>query len=392
MPDTAPGTPPDTPPDTPPGTPAPRVRLHDPYAERRSVVLDGHRVRYWFYDVDRTPKPLLVLVHGFRGDHHGLQLIADRLRDRYHVVVPDLPGFGRSEPFPDRAHDVAGYAGFLHRFLEALTGGAVHDGPARDGTGPGVALLGHSFGSVVAAHFAAAHPAMVERLVLVNPICEPALEGSQAALSRLAVAYYRLGRVLPAGLGRRLLASGTVTDAMSEVMTKSPDPAVRRYVRHQHRAYFSAFANRDVLLEAYRASVSSTVAEVAMQLGMPTLLVVGADDELGSVAAQRRMASWIPRRRLEVLDGVGHLIHYEAPERTAELVHDFLASPAPEPTVAPQPAGAPPPGSGPAALHRELPPADLTAPTTGPFTGPFTAPLTGLQRAVRRRRHGRARR
>ncbi|THE16454.1 alpha/beta fold hydrolase, partial [Kocuria rosea] len=76
--------------------------MQNPWAERRSMVLDGHKVRYWFYDVDRAPKPLLVLVHGFRGDHHGLQLVADRLRERYHVVVPDLPGFGRSEPFPDR--------------------------------------------------------------------------------------------------------------------------------------------------------------------------------------------------------------------------------------------------------------------------------------------------
>lgn len=345
--------------------------LQNPYAERRSVVLGGpaapHKVRYWFYDVDRARKPLLVMVHGFRGDHHGLQLIAERLRHRYHVVVPDLPGFGRSEPFPDRPHDVAGYAQFLREFVEALTGGAVSgrppgDGAPREDPAPGIALLGHSFGSVLAAHFAAAHPAMVERLVLVNPIAQPALEGPRAVLSRLTGLYYGLGRALPRGLGRRLLASGAITDAMSEVLTRSGDPAVRRYVRHQHRAYFSAFADRDVLLQAYRASVSHTVAEVAMQLSMPTLLVVGAEDDLGPVALQRRMASWIPRHRLEVLEGVGHLVHYEAPGRTAELVDDFLTAPAPEPVE----------------LHEELPAADLAAPNT--------SQLTRLLPVVRRRR------
>ncbi len=336
----------------------PGSAVQNPYAERRSLVLDGHKVRYWFYDVDRSPKPLLVLVHGFRGDHHGLQLLADRLRSRYHVVVPDLPGFGRSERFPDRRHDVTGYAEFLRRFVEALTDGTVHDGGARRG----IVVLGHSFGSVVAAHFAAAHPSMVERLVLVNPICEPALEGGQALLSRLTAGYYRLGRVLPQQLGRRLLSSWLVTDAMSSVLTASEDPRVRGYVRHQHRAYFSSFADRDVLLEAYESSVSHTVAEVAMQLTMPTLLVVGAQDPLGSVAAQRRMASWVPRHRLEVLEGVGHLIHYEAPGRTAELVHEFLTSPAPEPVE----------------LHEQLPAADLASPNTTQFTG--------LQRIVRRGR------
>ncbi|WP_053004821.1 alpha/beta fold hydrolase [Kocuria sp. SM24M-10] len=348
--------------DAGPGEGVPGSAVETPYAERRSLVLDGHKVRYWFYDVDRAPKPLLVMVHGFRGDHHGLQLLADRLRSRYHVVVPDLPGFGRSERFPDRRHDVAGYVDFLRRFVEELTGGTVRDGGGRRG----IVVLGHSFGSVVAAHFAAAHPGMVERLVLVNPICEPALEGGQALLSRLTVGYYRLGRVLPRRLGRRLLSSWWMTDAMTSVMTTSRDPRVRGYVRHQHRAYFSAFADRDVLLEAYEASASHTVAEVAMQLGMPTLLVVGAEDPLGSVAAQRRMASWVPRHRLEVLEGVGHLIHYEAPARTAELVHEFLTSPAPEPVE----------------LHEQLPAADLA----GPDTGPFTAPFTGLQRIVRRGR------
>ncbi len=168
-----------------PGEGVPGSAVENPYAERRSVVLDGYKVRYWFYDVDRAPKPLLVMVHGFRGDHHGLQLLADRLRSRYHVVVPDLPGFGRSERFPDRRHDVAGYVEFLRRFVAELTGGAVRDGGAvGDGGGRrGIVVLGHSFGSVVAAHFAAAHPGMVERLVLVNPLGlnDPVAEGTPYA-------------------------------------------------------------------------------------------------------------------------------------------------------------------------------------------------------------------
>lgn len=321
-----------------------RAAPQNPHAEPRTVVLDGHEVHYWCYDSGPAPKPLLVMVHGFRGDHHGLQLLADRLRDRYRVVVPDLPGFGRSAPLPGRPHDVAGYADFLRRFAAALTDGtAREEAEGHDPRAPAerrIMLLGHSFGSVVAAHFAAAHPGMLERLVLVNPICRPALDGDQALLSRLAAAYYRLGRALPRPLGRRLLSSRLVTDAMSELMTKSGDPELRNYVRHQHRAYFSPVADRDVLLEAYRASISATVAEVAMRLTVPVLLLVGAQDELGSVADQRRMASWIPRHRLEVLEGVGHLIHYEAPGRAAELVHRFLGAPG----TAPPTESAPPTG------------------------------------------------
>ena len=300
--------------------------MDNPYAERRSVELDGYRVRYWFYDADKERKPLLVMLHGFRGDHHGLQLIATALRERYHVVVPDLPGFGRSEPFPDREHSVAEYVRFVRDFLTTLTDGAVSPD-----SGTGVVLAGHSFGSILAAHFAAEHPSMVERLVLVNPISQPALSGDQKSLTKLTRLYYGAGSALPHRLGARLLSSNAVVRLMTDVMVKSDDPEVKHYALRQHQAYFNTFANREVLSQAYDASISRTVAEVAMNLSMPTLLLVGELDDLGSVDSQRTMASWIRSHRLEIVPGVGHLIHYEAPGTAAALIEDFLESPAPEP-------------------------------------------------------------
>ena len=319
----------------------------NPQAEQRSMRFDGYKTRYWFYDIDTQRKPLLVMVHGFRGDHHGLQLIADRLRDRYHVVVPDLPGFGRSEPFPQGPHDIPHYVGFLRRFITELTDGAVHPQGER-----GVLLLGHSFGSVIASHLAAEHPAMVEQLLLLNPICEPALSAQDAAATKAADAYYTLAMRLPKAMGERLLRSHAVSDLMSREMTASQDPQLRSYVENQHRAYFGSFADRRVVAEAYRASISGTVAEVAPLLSMPVLLVVGAQDPLGSVEAQERMATWIRRRRLVILDDVGHLIHYEKPLETAELIHEFVQGPDPEPID----------------VHDELPPIDQARPNTSQFT------------------------
>ena len=65
--------------------------VENPYAERRSVELDGYRVRYWFYDADRQRKPLLVMLHGFRGDHHGLQLIKGAKVTRRAGAIPPFP-------------------------------------------------------------------------------------------------------------------------------------------------------------------------------------------------------------------------------------------------------------------------------------------------------------
>ncbi|MEE1621141.1 alpha/beta fold hydrolase [Zafaria sp. Z1313] len=278
----------------------------------------GARVKCWTYPAAGPSRGTILAVHGFRGDHHGLQRIVDALPG-YTIVVPDLPGFGASSPLVGTAHDVAGYA----RAVDALR---VELGVPGDAV-----LLGHSFGSLVASALLATHPGAFSRLVLLNPICEPALEGGNALMSRGASLFYAAGAVLPAGPGDALLRSRAVTDLMSRAMTKSSDPGVRAYVKDQHRRYFGRFSDRATLREAFEASISGTVGQYAAAIGVPVLLVAGALDELGSVAGQEALAARFPEARLTVLPGVGHLVHYETAAAAAAAVDGFLAATAPLP-------------------------------------------------------------
>ncbi|WP_309079796.1 alpha/beta fold hydrolase [Zhihengliuella sp.] len=297
---------------------------------RRALVstheLHGATVRCWTYPgsadavaagrARRLPPPeAVVAVHGFRGDHHGLARLIEALPETT-FVVPDLPGFGSSTEIPEDSphrHDIDGYAAVLSALVEDLA------------IGDHAVLLGHSFGSIVAAAHAAASPHRWSGLILINPISEPALEGSEAVLSRLAHLFYRCGEALPAPIGERLLRWRLVTDVMSLAMTKSRDRATRDYVREQHRRYFGGFTSRRALLEAFGASISCTVRDYAASIPLPTLLVAGALDELGSPASQRALADLFPDARLRMIDGVGHLIHYEAAPAAASLVRGFLA-------------------------------------------------------------------
>lgn len=294
--------------------------------------IHGARVCTWTYPALGSARGVILAVHGFRGDHHGLTRIINELGD-YTIIVPDLPGFGVSTPFcaPAKdeesqtsnstptapAHDVAGYGEVITALRHELE------------LGPETILLGHSFGTIVAATYLARHPGSFARLLLLNPICEPALEGSSALLSRAAGSYYAIGSWLPAPLGDALLRSRLITDATSLAMLKSKDPAMRAYVFDQHRRYFSGFTSRATLREAYGASITATVRDVAARINEPTLLVVGELDELGSVEAQRALARRFPRARLRVINNVGHLIHYEKAPEAAALIQDFLRAPMP---------------------------------------------------------------
>lgn len=285
----------------------------DARAAARSLDIGGSTLAYWVYEpVSPTAHPLtIVMVHGFRGDHHGLLRIVEHLPD-YRIIVPDLPGFGASEPLDAGNHTVHGYATVLGRLFDTL------------GLGSDTVLLGHSFGSMVAAEFAARNRQSISELILINPICEPALEGSRRMASRLAELYYLAGARLPERLGLLLLRNRLIIRLMSIFMAKTKDPGLRRYIHAQHDAYFSAFSGRDVLLEAFRASITGTVTDTAPALAVPVLLIAAEEDDLGSVAGQQRLAAMVPDAELHVIPAVGHLVHYETPGTAAALITDFL--------------------------------------------------------------------
>lgn len=338
-----------------------RDRLLVPPAPRDTAVITGHRARtperlivdvpdpvsgratplaVWHYAVERRQgaeagTAPMVMVHGFRGDHHGLALLADCLPDT-EIYLPELPGFGHSPAFPDAEHTVAHYATAVGSAVQALGLGtapaASRRAAAPEATTATPVLLGHSFGSVVASHLVAGQPSQWSELVLVNPICEPALSAdgapSERALARLAQGYYAASAALPEALGMALLSSPVVVWFTGTVMAKTDDRHTLAYLHDQHQNYFSAFDHRRVLVESYRASITGTVLDAADRLELPVLLVAGAQDELGSVSGQehlaRRIADVSPRVRLEMLDGVGHLIHYERAPETASLIRRFL--------------------------------------------------------------------
>jgi pimeloyl-ACP methyl ester carboxylesterase len=295
------------------------VTVPSPYAELlaqspprvHSVSVLGSATRYWEYgpaDASST----VVVVHGYRGEHHGLEPVIAHL-DGIRIISPDLPGFGESTPLTARAHDIGGYSAWLIAFVAqlGLTGTAV--------------ILGHSFGSIVVSA-AVAGGLRTPRLVLINPIAAPALEGPNGFMSRITLLYYRAGRALPEPVGKRLLSSWLVVRFMSVFLAQAKDPALRRWIHDQHHTYFSRYANRDTVVEGFEASISSDVSMFAARIAAPTLLIGSDRDPITTVAAQKRLATLFPDARLVILEGVGHLVHYEKPLEAARELVAFLGA------------------------------------------------------------------
>jgi pimeloyl-ACP methyl ester carboxylesterase len=272
----------------------------------RDLQVLGSRVRYWEYGTPGVG-PTIVVVHGYRGDHHGLEPVVRLLPD-FHIVSPDLPGFGDSTPMTEAPHSIAGYGRWLRAFLDELGGGT------------GAVLLGHSFGSIVVAH-AVADGVPARAVILINPIADDPAKVTGIGATRF---YYAVARRLPERAARAWLANPLVVQGMSVKLAKTRDRALRRFIHGQHHAYFSRFGSRASIVEGFDASLSTTVAAVAERIPQPVLLIAGERDEVAPLAGQFELLDAFPDARLDVFPGVGHLIHYETPDAAAHAIRSFL--------------------------------------------------------------------
>lgn len=278
---------------------------------QHAVSVLGSDTHYWDYgpeDSDTT----IVVAHGYRGEHHGLEPVIAHLAG-IRVIGPDLPGFGDSSPLTEVGTSIDGYAAWLTAFVDALglTGRAV--------------IFGHSFGSIVAST-AVANGLKTPRLILLNPIAAPALEGPNAFATKLTIAFYGTAHRLPARLGTWLLRNPIVPYFVSKSMIRTRNKQLKRWIHYQHSTYFSSFSDRDTVIAGFHASISSDVSVVASRITVPTLLIGSDEDPITTVAALRHVQTLFPNAELTILEGVGHLVHYEMPREAARQIVAFLGA------------------------------------------------------------------
>ena len=296
------------------------MNLESPFAAQLSTLpvrkhevdVLGSTTRYWEYGApDATAT--VVVSHGYRGEHHGLEPVIAQLPG-IRFIGPDLPGFGESTPMQDAPHSIDGYARWLIAFVDALglTGSAV--------------ILGHSFGTITSTA-ALARGLPTPGLILINPISVSGLNGPRPMATRATVWYYHVASRLPERLGLALLKSWWIVQFMSMSLVKTRDKALRRWIHNEHHTYFSNFASRDVVVEAFDASVSHNVSDFAAAIAVPTLLVAAELDDITPVSAHQPVIdAMIGEATLVVLPDVGHLIHYEKPVEAARAIEAFLAT------------------------------------------------------------------
>lgn len=275
---------------------------------RNHITVSGSKCVYYEYPAVSEKASTIVMIHGYRGNHRGLEAIVGGLGN-FRVIVPDLPGFGESEQLQS-AHNLDSYANWLERFLNEL------------GLATQVNLVGHSFGTLVVGRYAATR--LCRSIVLINPVSAPALKGPRAFLTRITSLFYHLSNLLPESIGGWLLKSPLAVMVMSSVMAKTKERKLRSWIHQQHLSNFSDFASVRVATEGYDASISTDLSLMAPSIASPVLVVAATLDDITAIDRQREVVKLYPNATLVEIENVGHLVHYEAPQQAARYIASFL--------------------------------------------------------------------
>ncbi|WP_406184851.1 alpha/beta fold hydrolase [Streptomyces sp. NBC_01006] len=242
----------------------------------------------------------LVLLHALPLDSSLWDAAAAALRARgRRVLTPDQAGFG-SAPLPQGSPSLDLVADGLARELD------------RQGIGE-VALAGCSMGGYVAMAFLRRHPDRVRALALLA--ARGTADSAAAAGQRLRFADAILDDSARAGL------VAATTPSLLGATTRARRPHLTARVT----GLALAAPPRSVAW-AQRAIAARTDSTATLRAAdVPAVVVIGAEDELVSLEEACRTAKALPRGRLVVLPGVGHLAPLEAPEATAEILTGLLA-------------------------------------------------------------------
>lgn len=243
----------------------------------------------------------IVLIHGLRGDHHGLSALALQLQQKgYEVINTDLPGSGERAELTQKNLD--GYADWLHENFGDKE----------------YYFVAHSMGSIIVSHYLSKYPKdkVQRRVVFISPIFRT--KAGQKTSDILYVLASGALHVLPKKPRYNFMRSNPVSFCISHYLTS--DKSKQKEIDQLHYKYSGRFASADSLLADMKISMKE---QTILPENKDVLYIIGSKDRLTNIKLARNRAAEQSAQFTEIAD-TGHLINYEQPAALAEAIDEFI--------------------------------------------------------------------
>lgn len=270
--------------------------------KRRMFLLDNkNKTYYWL--IGNPDNPPLLLLSGFTGIHNDLFPLANLLKTRYFVILPDLPGWGESEKTAENL-TISFYALYLKKLLESINL-------------PALTVAGHCMGAALAIEFASLYPNSCKKLILIST---PYFEGTLQHLIFLHLAdmtnhsprllrrifFFWRSRIFSMPLGLFLFLKYRSWKKKLYLVSRN--------------FYEQPKQNEDVVEENWISLINFDYKKLST-LNLPIYLIHGSQDLIISINQITKLKDkYLPNSKLEFIQKAGHLPPMETPGSLTSLI------------------------------------------------------------------------
>src|SRR3984957_10004630 len=275
----------------------------------RVVTVNGKPI----FAAETGSGPAVVMLHGGGPGASGVSNYSrniDALAQHFRVIVPDMPGYGRSVKGVDQSDPFGSLADTIRGLIDELGLASAH-------------LIGNSYGGAAALRLALDTPRRVDKLVLMGPGGIGTTRGAPTAGLKSLLSYYSgtgpSRDKLETFIRNYLVYEGaSIPDALIETRyTASIDPEVvadpplrRPSGPMALRTLWRMDLTRDRRLK---------------QLATPTLVLWGRDDKVNRPAGGPMLANLMPNADLVMTSRTGHWLQWERADLFNKVAVDFLS-------------------------------------------------------------------
>jgi pimeloyl-ACP methyl ester carboxylesterase len=277
----------------------------------------SQRLRLHYVDWGNEGAPPLLLVHGGRDHCRNWDWVARALRDRYHIIAPDLRGHGDSQWMVGGSYAMVDYVYDIAQLVHQL-----RLAPLR--------IMGHSLGGAICLQYAGLFPESVSKCVTLEGFGPPPriLEKrmGMAAQDRL-LDWVKQLRDLAGRLPRRYASIDEACARMQDANPHlTPEQARHLTIHGANQNEDGSFSWKfDNYVRAFAPYAFHTQDMFALwqKITSPVLLLWGSESWMGDPHADDRLKH-LPDVKVERIEGAGHWVHHDQLDRVLDLVTPFL--------------------------------------------------------------------
>ena len=271
-----------------------------------------------FVERGESNRPTLLFLHGITGSGRYWDRKVRDLAADYHLVLPDLPGFGLS-PKPHVEYTMDLFRDSIRSFIERR-GLAMRP----------LVIVGHSLGSLIALEYAARYGDHLQRMILL----------SLPRFTNPAIAHEVFWRGSPHY--RRLLNEHSLKETLAQMKRTGLELTLRYLFRFPWTVLIDShkFTIKSLTSTLEHCLLSYQVDRVLPSVPpIPTLLIHGEQDSVAPLAHIRHLPDDYPQMRLRTIAGTGHHLFLTHTQHSLDLIHGFLNETSAHPSGAPARAG-----------------------------------------------------